>query len=510
VVVAETTFHQARPRRLYTADEVRRLDRSAIETHGIPGIALMKRAGRAVFDALCRYWPDERRIAVIAGKGNNAGDGYVVAGLALQSGRAVRLLQIGDPASLQGDAARARDWALAHGLEITVLDAEAPVLELEGDLLVDALLGTGLQGEVRAGYAAAIEQLNASRLPVIAIDLPSGLCADRGVALGTAVRAALTVTVIGAKRGLYTGAGRELAGTIVHDDLGVPPEVFDAAVGIPALLWQDLRAELPERGANAHKGQFGHVLVIGGDHGMGGAVAMSAEAALRSGAGLVSVATRPEHVPVVLARRPEVMVRGVDRADALADLLERATVVAIGPGLGRSDWSRDLLRTALAAANGRPLVIDADALNGLASEGLRVPAPAVLTPHPGEAARLLGKSGADVQADRFTAALDLAARDGCVAVLKGAGTVIAADRLLGVCVDGNPALATAGTGDVLTGVVAGMLAQGLAPERAAPLAVCLHAATADLAVARSGARGFTATDLLPALRAALNGSHEQQ
>jgi ADP-dependent NAD(P)H-hydrate dehydratase / NAD(P)H-hydrate epimerase len=509
VVVTETIFPRARPARLYTAEETRRLDRSAIEAHGIPGIVLMKRAGQAVLDALCRHWPEQRQLAVIAGKGNNAGDGYVVAGLALQRGLPVRLLQLGDPASLQGDAARAKEWALGHGLEVRVLDAEAPELELDADLLVDALLGTGLQGAVRAGYAAAIDQINASRLPVIAVDLPSGLCADRGVALGTAVRATLTVTVIGAKRGLYTGAGRELAGKIVYDDLGVPAEIFDAAVGIPALRWQDLRAWLPERSANAHKGQFGHVLVIGGDHGMGGAVAMSAESALRSGAGLVSVATRPEHVSVVLARRPEVMVRGVDRADALADLLERATVVAIGPGLGRSAWSRDLLRTVLAAANGRPLVIDADALNGLASDGLRVPAPAVLTPHPGEAARLLGKSGADVQGDRFGAALELAARDGSVAVLKGAGTVIAAEQLLGVCVDGNPALATAGTGDVLTGVVAGMLAQGLAPERAAPLAVCLHAAAGDLAVARSGARGFTATDLLPALRAVLNGSHER-
>jgi ADP-dependent NAD(P)H-hydrate dehydratase / NAD(P)H-hydrate epimerase len=497
------------PARLYTAAETRRLDRCAIEKHQIPGIVLMKRAGRAVFDTMRAHWPSQRRLTVVCGKGNNAGDGYIVAGIAAERGCDVQLIQLGDPAALRGDAAHARDWALSRGLIIRVADETAPKLgPFDGVLIVDALLGTGVRGNVRAGYAAAIEQVNGSGLPVISIDLPSGVCPDRGVVLGSAVKASLTVTLIGAKRGLFTGAGVEHAGAVHYETLGVPAAVLTTEAGIPALQWRSLQSQLPGRGANAHKGLFGHVLVVGGEQGMGGAVAMAAESALRSGAGMVSVATRPEHVAAVLARCPEVMARGLEQPSALPEMLSKATLIAVGPGLGRTSWSAAVLQEVLAALEvrgGRPLVVDADALNLAAASGIALPENCIITPHPGEAARLLGRSATAVQADRFDAALALAARDRSLAVLKGAGTIVAAERLLGVCLDGNASMATAGAGDVLTGIVAGLWAQRLERDLVGTMAVCLHGAAGDLAVARHGPRGLTATDLLHSLRDALNG-----
>ncbi len=497
--------------RLYTAGETRRFDQQAIAA-GTPGIVLMKRAGRAVFDALRGRWPEARSITVVCGRGNNAGDGYVVAGLALEQGLRVQLIQLGDPAGLTGDAGLARDWALKLGISVERADDAAPELTMTGDVIVDALLGSGLRGEVRAGFATAIRQINAAAQPVLAVDLPSGLCPDRGVALGAAVMADLTVTLIGAKRGLFTGAGLEHAGRVEHADCGVA-SVLDDSAGTPALTWQRLGPGLPRRTANAHKGQFGHVLIVGGEHGMGGAAAMAAEAALRTGAGLVTVATRAEHVPVLLTRLPELMVRGLDASEELGHSLARASVIAVGPGLGQSAWSRALLReilTTLAAEpSARPLVLDADALNLVAADDLELPSNCIITPHPGEAARLLGRHTGDIQQDRFDAALALARRYRAVTILKGAGTIIAGDKLFGICTDGNPAMATAGMGDVLTGIVAGLLAQNLPREAAAPMAACLHGHAGDVAAARFGSRGLTASDLLGCLREALNAPDAQ-
>ncbi len=471
-----------RPGKVYTAAEVRQLDRTAIDGHGIPGISLMRRAGRAAFETLRQRWPDCRAITVACGSGNNAGDGYIVAGLAVEAGIETRLLQVGDPARLKGDAATARDWAAKVGVS-----QGDTALEIAGDVVVDALLGTGASGELRPPYLAAIEAINASGKPVLAIDLPSGISADSGATLGAAVRADVTVTFIGEKLGLHTGAGVDHTGDVVFDGLGVPAEIYDDVAGIPVLSPpQPLR-----RPRSGHKNRFGHVLVIGGDHGMGGAVLLAGEAALRTGCGLVSILTRPEHRAAILARMPELMARGVSEGDDISDLLDACTVVAAGPGLGRAPWGEQLLDQALAL--GKPTVIDADGLNLLASRDLRAPADSVMTPHPGEAARLLGSA----VTDRPTAARHISARFGNVVVLKGAGTLVAeAGDLVGICNAGNPGLATAGSGDVLTGIIAGLLAQGYGIRAGAEAGVALHAAAGDLAASRLAPQPIVASDII--------------
>jgi NAD(P)H-hydrate epimerase len=488
--------------RLFDAAGARELDRRAIAS-GTPGIALMKRAGRAAFDALLERWPEVASLTVVCGRGNNAGDGYVVAGLATARRLGVQLVQLGDPARLAGDAALARDWALGENVRIERVDEAAPVFEIRGEVIVDALLGTGIEGDVRPGYAQAIAHLNASGRPIVAIDLPSGLSADTGAVQGSAVRATLTVTFIGVKRGLVTGAGPALTGTLVFDDLGVSPDITGTVQGVDALHWTQLVDALPQRTAIAHKHQSGHVLVVGGELGMGGAVLMAAESALRTGAGLVTALTRDMHVPAILGRRPEIMARGVgDDLAGVDALFERATALAVGPGLGRTPWSVALLERAL--ATGKPIVLDADALTLCAERGVRPAGPAVVTPHPGEAARLLGIDTASVQRDRFAAARALALALGSAVVLKGAGTIVDDGTTAGVCLHGNEGMASAGMGDVLTGVVGGLLAQGMTPIEAARAGACLHSAAGDVAAEQGGRRGLVATDLIPRLRELLN------
>jgi NAD(P)H-hydrate epimerase len=495
---------------LYTAEQTRTLDRCAIEEHGIPGIVLMKRAGRAAFDALLRRWPQTRAVVVLCGSGNNAGDGFVVAALARQGGLSVQLQLLGDLDRLRGDARRACDYALAQGLTPAPFD---PSVWPRDAVLIDALLGTGLQGEVRPRYAEAIAAVNAREQPTLALDLPSGLCADTGRILGSALRADLTVTFIAAKRGLYTAAGPAHSGAVELADLAVPAAVFDRVDASTELMVQAPHP-LPRRQRDQHKGHFGHVLVIGGDDGMGGAALMAAEAAARCGSGLVSVATRAGHLAGFLARRPELMARAVDSPAELAPLLGRASVVVVGPGLGQGPWGEALLRAVLDAR--RALVVDADALNLLAARpdwSDRLDERAVLTPHPSEMARLFGNDTATVQANRFAAAATLQQRFGGAVILKGAGTVVASagsgEPHLAVCPHGNPGMASGGMGDVLSGVLAALLAQGLDPAAAARQGVWLHARAADLA-AGDGERGLLATDLLPWLRRLVNAAHDEQ
>jgi len=490
--------------RLFTAAESRALDRLAIERHGVAGIVLMKRAGRAAWMTLQQRWPFADAITVVCGRGNNAGDGYIVAGCARSSGKKVQLIQLGSASALSGDAALARDWAVALGVMIDEVADEAPAFEVDGEVIVDALIGTGARGDVRPGFARAIGRINAAAKPVLALDIPSGLCADTGRVLGSVVRADVTVTFIGVKRGLVTGSGPDHTGAVVLDTLGVPDDCHRDIGGIAALQWSGQRHLIPQRAPSAYKHQSGHALIVGGDSGMGGAVAMAAEAALRVGAGLVSVVTRPEHVSAILARRPEVMVKGADDARPLDALVDRASVIAIGPGLGRGDWGHALLERVLRA--GKPLVVDADGLHLLAQHRVDATPPMVLTPHVAEAGALLGNNTvADVQRDRFAAATELAARSSNgAAILKGAGSVVAGAGRLGVCLHGNPGMATAGMGDVLTGVVAGLLAQGLGVWDAAVAGACLHSFAADRVAERNGRIGLLATDLLIELRAILN------
>jgi NAD(P)H-hydrate epimerase len=481
---------------LYRADQMRELDRLAIEAAGIPGYTLMARAAGAAWAALRARWPQARRLIVLCGAGNNGGDGYVLARLARAEGREVRVLQLGDAGRIRGDALTARTAWLEAGGEVAVFDAAALA---PADILVDALLGTGFAGRLDAQWRGVIEAVNAAGVPVVAMDIPSGLHADTGHVADVAVRASLTVTFIARKPGLYMGAGPDCCGEILCADLEVPASVRRHVT--PAAR---LHAAPPPgllsgpRPRTAHKGYYGHVLVIGGDHGMAGAARMAGEAALRTGAGLVSVATRPEHAALLGAGCAELMCHGVTGVRDLQPVLARASVIVIGPGLGRSDWAQALLGYVLTLD--LPRVVDADALNLLA----RDPQPGmncILTPHPGEAARLAGLDGAAaVQADRFTAAQTIAERHGGVVVLKGAGTVVLAPgQLPVVCAAGNPGMASGGMGDVLSGVLGALVAQGMRLPEAAVTGVCLHARAADRA-AGAGERGMLARDVIAALR----------
>jgi ADP-dependent NAD(P)H-hydrate dehydratase / NAD(P)H-hydrate epimerase len=486
---------------LYTAEQTRALDHSAIHDYNIPGITLMSRAAEAAFRCLLETWPETERLQILCGTGNNGGDGMLIGDLAHKRGIKVTVYQLGDPDKIVGDAKLARQQALSNGVEIVAF-GETP-LEPEG-VIVDAMLGTGLGGDVRGEYVEAINAINACGVPVLAIDIPSGLCSDTGRVLGCAVRADLTVTFIGLKRGLFTCNAPDYTGMVHFSDLAVPGEVYAT---VPAscsrLELEPLLTLMPLRPATAHKGLYGTVLVVGGDYGLAGAAALAAEAALRCGAGLVQVATRAEHVAALVARTPEVMPRGVSSADDLMPMLEAADVLVVGPGLGQSAWSVDLLRHAI--ASGKPMVLDADGLNLLASGALGVTGPAenrVLTPHPGEAARLLKCETSAVQADRFAAVSALQARYGGVVVLKGNGSLIADGEQLLLSDYGNPGMASGGMGDVLSGVIGALLAQHLIPLEAVALGVCLHGAAADRA-GEEGQRGLVASDLIPHMRALL-------
>lgn len=486
---------------LYTAEQTRTLDQCAINNQGIPGITLMARAAQATLSHLLETWPAPERLQILCGTGNNGGDGFLIADLAHKRGIPVSVYQLGDAAKITGDALAARQQALANGVHMASFTGAA--LADEG-VIVDAMLGTGLGGDVRAEYAQAIACINVSAAPVVAVDIPSGLCADTGAVLGAGVKADLTVTFIGLKRGLFTFQAPDYTGAVEFSDLAVPLSTYDSVPRqCSRLELEPLLQRLPDRPATAHKGHFGNVLVVGGDYGMAGAAAMAAESALRCGAGLVRVATRPEHVAAVVARTPEIMPHGVESGADFDALLGPAQILVVGPGLGQSAWSRHLLQRAL--ASDKPTIVDADALNLLSEGDLQAQLPRdnwILTPHPGEAARLLGIATAQVQADRFAAVTALQSRYGGVVILKGNGTLISAGGELLLSDYGNPGMASGGMGDVLSGVIGALLGQRLPPLEAAALAVCLHGAAADIA-AQDGQRGLLATDLLQPMRTLL-------
>ena len=495
----------ARESALYLAEQTRAIDASAIAS-GVSGFTLMSRAARVVYELVSESFESTLPLFVVCGGGNNGGDGLLVAWLAKNRGREVQVCLSKSPEALRGDAAR----AYAFCLEAGVAFVDLPYTTLESDwIIVDALLGTGLNRDVQGEALRAIAWMNASAAPVVAVDVPSGLCSDTGRELGEAVKANVTATFIALKLGLFTGHGPDCVGFLHYADLEVPDESF--AEHSPVAKRLDLEAlleSLAPRKANSHKGVYGHVLVVGGDYGFGGAVAMAAEAALSCGAGLVSVATRAEHVPAVLARTPEVMVHAVANRHELDALLSGVSVVVIGPGLGQSAWSEQLLQVVL--EHDHPLVVDADALNILVAKqwlgrlAARA-APVVVTPHPGEAARMLGQTTVQVQGDRLTASRALQALIDGVVVLKGAGSLVCSERSVGLSDYGNPGMASGGMGDVLSGVLGALLAQVPDAVFVTELGVCLHGDAADRAAAKFGLRGLRSTQLMPFLQERLGG-----
>lgn len=496
------------PRAIYSTEQVRGFDRHAIEVLGIAGFDLMQRAGRAALKYLRASWPEAGTLGIYCGAGNNAGDGYVLAALAAGAGLKPRVIAATAPGELAGDAAAAAGLAREAGVEIVDFAAgvggraAAPV-----DLVVDALLGTGLARDVAGTMASAVAEINARPEPVLALDIPTGLDSDTGAVRGVAVQADATITFVGLKAGLYLGAGPACRGRLALADLALPAGVFAGAE--PRLRRcdeSDAAQLLRPRSRIAHKGLNGRVLVVGGAAGMSGAARLAAEAALRAGAGLVHAAVAPESVAPVMAGRPEIMCRGVADATDFADWAEAADVVVVGPGLGRSEWAKRLVASVLKLV--QPIVVDADALNILAGRPLRRER-WVLTPHPGEAARLLGSATGAVQAARYETVTALTREFGAVSVLKGACSLVAgltADSRISVavCDYGNPGMATGGTGDVLAGVTGGLIAQFGLSAHVVETAVLVHALAGDDAARAGGERGLIASDLFAPIRQRVN------
>lgn len=485
------------PENLYTAEQSRQLDDLAINRFGLGGGVLMQRAGATAYATLRHRWPSATHIMVICGPGNNGGDGYIVAALAHKEGLTVSVRYLGDLSSQNGDALDARKAYQNGGGEIESFDGSL----LSGyDVIVDALLGTGLERPVEGVWADVIEAMNDSGAPILALDIASGLHANSGRILGCAIKADATSVFIGLKAGIFTADGADSCGHIYFDDLDVPDAVYDSVTPFAKRIMQlHLQELLPPRKHNFHKSQSGRVLLIGGGPNMPGAVRLAAEAALYTGAGLVTVATHPEHARTISAARPELIVYGIEAAKDLNPLIKSTDVIAIGPGLGRSDWAMSLLAKVLESTG--PKVLDADALNLLALDANKSEE-WILTPHPGEAATLLKTTSAAVQQDRFESADKIVKRYGGICVLKGAGTLISDGESRLVCDCGNAALSTAGTGDLLTGAIASFVAQGLSIKNAATTAVWVHGHAAEI-VAPGGERGWLASDFLPAMRAAV-------
>jgi len=546
---------------LFSAEQVRELDRIVIGEFGISGYELMQRAGLFSYDTLTQRWPNVTDICVFCGSGNNAGDGYVLAKLAAKDGYTVSVVNCFDPEKLKGDAKRVYQDLLAANVE--PLDEKIKdiwdILRLtekfrrsekyydfgeRGELVfVDAIFGTGLKRNIDDDYLLnLIEGINGSQYPVLSIDIPSGLNADTGSVMGIAVRASVTTTFMGAKKGMLTNDGPDCSGKIAFSTLDIPIQSYESLfneLGEPHACILGLTNYIPARGKplvgedsmemfleprqrNSHKGHFGHALIIGGDEGYLGAAQLAAQAAMRVGAGLVSVATRKSHAAQLSIGVPEIMCHGVETLDELMPLIKRANVIAIGPGLGQSEWAKLLFARVL--ESDLPIIIDADALNLLSEEEQSL-SNWVITPHPGEASRLLKTDVNTIQSDRFQSAKMLHEKYQGPVVLKGCGSIVVDSRgNLFVCDAGNPGMSSGGMGDVLTGVIAGLVAQGIEMDEetlmgfeaihihntdvigaATKFGVLMHAYAADLA-ARELQRGLMATDLMPYLRELANYS----
>ena len=482
------------PESVYLAEQVREMDRLAIEEHGIPGIDLMRKAGLAVFNTIQKYYL-AYDVTVFCGAGNNAGDGYVVAKLALEAGLKVSVCYLSKPENLIGDAYTAYQDYIQAGGEVSEFSSTTFINK---SVIIDALLGTGLNRNLSGKYAQAIALINNSTYPVISVDIPTGLNADTGDLMGCAVKADYTVSFIGLKQGMFTGFAAEYCGNIIFDSLNIPEDVFNQTVSSSRLISKSC---LPRRHQCAHKGNNGHVLIVGGDNGFSGAIRLAAEAALRVGAGLVSVATRKNHAGLINIGRPELMCHGVEHVDELIPLLEKASVVVIGPGLGQKLWGAEMFYQVVESE--KPMVIDADALNLLANKGFSFNN-WVLTPHPGEAGRLLKCSTLEIAKDRFKAVSKLQKQYGGVVVLKGAGTLVNTGEEIAISTTGNPGMASGGMGDTLTGMIGGLIAQGMTLENATTSAVYLHGKAADLSAQKQGEIGLLASDLMPFIRKLVN------
>lgn len=485
--------------KVFSADQVRDHEAQAAKQSGLSLYELMESAGAAGFDALRLHYPDAQRILVLCGQGNNAGDGFVLARLAKQAGLHVELILLGDPARFSPDTKEAYHRWQTQGGNVSPWPHAINAV----DVIVDALLGTGTQGPLRPPYQQVIQAVQLTQIPVLSLDIPSGLYADTGASGGEALSADLTVTFMGIKSGLVTGQGKQQSGKLLFADLGIAAAFDSLATSSARLLDFNDLPSLPPRARNSHKGSSGKVLCIGGNRGMPGAIRLTSEAALRAGAGLVKTLCHPENRPLVYQGLPELMLAD---ADSLQAQLNWASCIVIGPGLGQDSWANTLLNQVLdyVTKHPKPILLDADALNLLATCPTTLPCQCILTPHPGEAARLLGCKIQDVENNRYQALSQLQKKYQATVLLKGAGTLIAAQQQHWVLTNGNPGMASPGMGDLLSGTIISLVAQGLSNDEATMYGASLHSAAADLAAQQNGERGMMASDLLPFIRQLVN------
>ena len=503
---------------LVTAQTMRELDRAAIGDYGIPGAVLMENAGAGAVRAILEKWPSIRRVAIVSGSGNNGGDGYVIARHLINRGVEAVTFLMADREKIRGDARINLDVLARMNAPLASVKSEKDLERLRAglsayDLIVDAVFGTGLAKELTGIHAKCVEVLNSANLPICAVDIPSGLCSDTGRPLGCATRADLTCTYGLRKIGQVIYPGAEYVGKLVLVDIGLPRDMVERLAGQNRLLSASyVRGLLPSRKPDAHKGDFGHLLVVAASPGKTGAAAMCAEAAVRSGAGLVTVAVPASLNAILEVKITEAMTlpiadggSGYIASEAWRDMdgaVKRATALAIGPGIATELGTKEFFFELIAKTK-TPMVIDADGLNILATKPTALKksgARTVLTPHPGEMARLLGISNAEVQADRIGAARMLAEKTGATVLLKGARTIVAApDGVIAVNPTGNAGMASGGTGDVLTGIIGALLAQGLKPFDAACAGAWIHGRAGDIAALDIGEISLKAGDLIDAL-----------
>lgn len=446
---------------LYPIQTLRAIEQAMYKLPGLGEYPLMHRAGVAAFNQMQAHWSEAKTINIFLGKGNNAGDGIVIAGLAQMRGLKVNIYTLYDMNEFSETSKEALD-DLTHSLA-NVQSFDAHTVE-PCDLIVDAILGIGVQGAVRSPALEAIEWINESEAPVLSIDVPSGLNADTGEVANCAVRADKTVTFLGLKPGFYTCDGQDHTGEVILETLDCPPKPS------PFKVMTEVSDPRSPRKQNSHKGDYGRLLIIGGNPNMGGAVLLAADEAIALGAGLVKVACAEKHHPAIISQVPEVLT--YDYEQDLSELMAEATVIAIGPGLGLDAKAEAVFEKVI--ATDKPLIIDASALTLLANKQHKSDN-WILTPHPGEAAQLLGTDSESVQHDRWHAARKIHERYGGVVVLKGSGTIIYNGDESHVCPFGDPWMAQAGQGDRLTGIIASLVAQGVAHYEAANYGVYLHA-----------------------------------
>lgn len=482
----------------YSIADIRALENYAIEKQGVAAIQLMKNAGRAAFEVIRESYPEPETAHIFCGGGNNGGDGFIVAGLAADSGWDVRIVDLCDPNKLSDEATAARDFALQR---VNSVVTEVPDLGNAFGIVVDALLGIGFGGELRGKVLEACRAINQSWMPVFALDVPSGVNADTGACAIDAVEAEVTISFIAAKRGLLTGRAENCVGELVIEDLGVN-ELSIQTLKPHELLSEDfLDRVFSPRFPSAHKGAYGHLLIVGGNIGMSGAAILAAESAMSLGVGKLSVATREPTLSPVLARVPEAMVHQVDHYNDLKALLDKCTAVVIGPGLGTDAWAEQMLLRVM--EEDIPILVDADAIRLLAEGRVEATQSRIcFTPHPGEAALVLNSTTAEVQRDRFAALQRLEEAIPGHWILKGNGSLLSRTAADGSAepaylnFTGNPGMASGGMGDVLSGLIGSIMAQGFSVEESAAAGLFIHGAAADIAAESLGEVSLRATDLV--------------